>query len=37
MSHSILVPIAPGTEEMEAITIIDVLVRGWVQSNRCQC
>ncbi len=27
MSHSILVPVAPGTEEMEAITIIDVLVR----------
>lgn len=27
MSHNVLVPIAPGTEEMEAITIIDVLVR----------
>ncbi|USD64711.1 DJ-1 family glyoxalase III [Vibrio sp. SCSIO 43136] len=27
MSHKILVPIASGTEEMEAITIIDIMVR----------
>ncbi|WED22441.1 DJ-1/PfpI family protein [Vibrio sp. JC009] len=27
MSKKILVPIAPGTEEMEAVTIIDILVR----------
>ncbi|WP_375753028.1 DJ-1 family glyoxalase III [Vibrio sp. HN007] len=27
MSKTVLVPIAPGTEEMEAITIIDILVR----------
>ncbi|MDF4804930.1 DJ-1 family protein, partial [Vibrio parahaemolyticus] len=27
MTKRILVPIAPGTEEMEAITIIDILVR----------
>ncbi|MDG3087363.1 DJ-1/PfpI family protein [Vibrio hannami] len=27
MSKKVLVPIAPGTEEMEAITIIDILVR----------
>lgn len=27
MSHNILVPIAPGTEEMEAITMIDIFVR----------
>ncbi|WCE29082.1 DJ-1 family glyoxalase III [Vibrio sp. SCSIO 43137] len=27
MNHNILVPIAPGTEEMEAITMIDIFVR----------
>ncbi|WP_104399104.1 DJ-1 family glyoxalase III [Vibrio penaeicida] len=27
MSHKILVPIASGTEEMEAVTIIDIMVR----------
>ncbi|NIY84260.1 DJ-1/PfpI family protein, partial [Vibrio hepatarius] len=27
MSKKVLVPIAPGTEEMEAITIIDMMVR----------
>ena len=27
MTKKILVPIAPGTEEMEAITIIDILTR----------
>ncbi len=31
MSYKILVPIAPGTEEMEAVTIIDVLVRAGYQ------
>ncbi|GAL22416.1 DJ-1/YajL/PfpI superfamily [Vibrio maritimus] len=27
MTKKVLVPIAPGTEEMEAITIIDIMVR----------
>ncbi len=27
MSKKILVPIAPGTEEMEAVTVIDMMVR----------
>jgi 4-methyl-5(b-hydroxyethyl)-thiazole monophosphate biosynthesis len=27
MSFKVLVPIAPGTEEMEAVTIIDIMVR----------
>ncbi|MDF4603352.1 DJ-1 family protein, partial [Vibrio parahaemolyticus] len=27
MSKKILVPIAPGTEEMEAVTVIDLMVR----------
>ncbi|MDB1123174.1 DJ-1 family glyoxalase III [Vibrio algarum] len=27
MTHKILVPIAPGTEEIEAVTIIDIMVR----------
>ncbi len=27
MTKKVLVPIAPGTEEMEAITIIDTMVR----------
>ncbi len=31
MSYKILVPIAPGTEEMEAVTIIDILVRAGYQ------
>ncbi|MBE8572406.1 DJ-1 family protein, partial [Vibrio sp. OPT46] len=26
MSKKILVPIAPGTEEMEAVTVIDMMV-----------
>ncbi|WMN56020.1 DJ-1/PfpI family protein [Vibrio fluvialis] len=31
MTKRILVPIAPGTEEMEAVTIIDILVRAGYQ------
>ena len=31
MTHKILVPIAPGTEEMEAITIIDIMNRAGYQ------
>lgn len=27
MSYRVLIPIAPGTEEMEAVTLIDILVR----------
>ena len=32
MTKKVLVPIAPGTEEMEAITIIDMMVRAGYQT-----